>query len=316
MPFSKTEGKHDKKYWDYFFSRIESICKKNQETIEKMFNVTTFKIHRASAPQGNIVKSILKDLKDSDIVIAVLTDHNANVFYELGIRHAQTNKTIMLCEESQDIPFDLKNYGVGLYKDNKLRYKHIEKELLERFEQIASNPRMPDNPFFDFFKSKQEPTKHKKTEIKVNIVNEIEGELVSYPPKFYREALRKGGGEVDYKDHTFFTFIIELTNYSNEPISIIDTILEGSFSSQNFSTDKVYYGSGFETAKASLTNRSTYKKKFTLAPYELHPEHVTFILDQPVSKEISEISARVHVIDMFNNKYTSPEIKFTPSPYS
>jgi hypothetical protein len=277
-----------------------------------MFDVSAFKIHRASAPQGNIVKSILKDLKESDIVIAVLTDHNANVFYELGIRHTQSNKTLMLCEESQNIPFDLKNYGVGLYKDNRLRYKHLEKELLERFEQIASNPKMPDNPFFDFFVNPQPSLKVEKPVIKVSVVDQIEGEVFSCPPKFYREALRRGGGEVDYKDRTFFDFIIELMNYGTEPIAIVDTELEVSISSQYFNTKKLYHENYVETARDSVAIRPKYKNKFTLIPRDPLQQRAVFILDQSVPKEISEILGKVQVTDMFGNKYSSSEIKFIP----
>ena len=110
MPFSKTTEKHTKKYWDYFFKKIQYIIRrKNYKTLKKLFKAREIKVDRASAPQGNIAKSILKDLKESDIVIAVLTDRNPNVFYELGIRHSQSNKTIMLCEESQKIPFPFLN---------------------------------------------------------------------------------------------------------------------------------------------------------------------------------------------------------------
>ena len=313
MPFSKTTKKHNKRYWDSFFKRISGICKKNHETIEKIFNVSAFKIHRASAPQGNIVKSILKDLKESDIVIAVLTDHNANVFYELGIRHTQSNKTILLCEESQDIPFDLKNYGVGFYKDNKLRYKHIENELLERFEQIASNPDKPDNPFLDFAAKPQSSIKSEKPTIKVSIVDQIEGEPLLNPPKFYREAQRKGGGEVVYTNRTFFIFTIELRNNGTEPISIVDSILELSISSQTILTNKLYHGKKFiETAKASVGVLLTYKNKFTINARAIYQGRVAFVLDQFVPQDVSEISGTVQIVDMFNNKHSSSEIEFTP----
>ncbi|MCK4308316.1 hypothetical protein KAW50_08835, partial [candidate division WOR-3 bacterium] len=110
MPFSKTTERHNKRYWDDFFKKVRDIISLNKyETIKKLFGVSDFEVHRASAPQGNIIKSILRDLTKSDIVIAILTDHNANVLYELGIRHTQSPGTIMLCEESQDIPFDLYN---------------------------------------------------------------------------------------------------------------------------------------------------------------------------------------------------------------
>ena len=312
MPFSKTTEKHTKKYWNYFYEKIKDIISKNNyDTIKNLFNVSNLKIFRASAPQGNITKDILKDLKESDIVIAVLTDRNANVFYELGIRHTQSKKTIMLCEESQTIPFDLYNYGVGLYEDNRYKYRRIEKELLERLKQIAQNPDKPDNPFFDFI---VDPQYHVKPEpaIKVSVVDHKEGEPSSHPPMFYREAKMSGGGEVEYGNRTVFTCILDILNNTNENLTIVDTELEVSISSKNYSTKQLHHRHSIRTDKAFVTITTKYKKKFTFEPRGFYTERAAFVLDQAVPKEISEISGKVHVIDMFENKYSTPEIKFTP----
>ena len=55
----------------------------------------------------DLVKGILRDLYDADLVVAVLADHNANVWYELGIRYALRIGTVMLIEEGHRIPFDI-----------------------------------------------------------------------------------------------------------------------------------------------------------------------------------------------------------------
>ena len=312
MPFSKTTEKHTKKYWDYFFKKIQYIIRrKNHKTLKKLFNAREIKVYRASAPQGNIAKSILRDLKESDIVIAVLTDRNPNVFYELGIRHTQSKKTIMLCEESQKIPFDLSNYGVGLYKDNRYRYKRIEKELLQRLEQIAQNPDKPDNPFFDFIVN---PRYHVKPEpaIKVNVVDQIKGRSIAHPTLFYRETKMRGGGKVEYGNRTVFTCILDILNYTNENLTVVDTELEVSISSKNYSTKQLYHRHTIKTDKAVVSLTIKYKKKFTLEPRGFYTERAAFELDRVVPKEIKEISGKIIVTDMFNKKYKTPEIKFTP----
>lgn len=151
MPFSETSDDHPEQYWDKFYNRVYNLIRqKHYERIKKWFNTLDIEIYRAVTPQGNMVRKILKDLKESYIVIAILTDKNPNVFYELGIRHTQSIRTIMLCQKSQKIPFDLKNYGVGLYSDKRNRYQDIEKQLLKRLAEISENPEEPDNPFFDF----------------------------------------------------------------------------------------------------------------------------------------------------------------------
>ncbi|HVG40254.1 MAG TPA: tetratricopeptide repeat-containing protein [Chitinophagaceae bacterium] len=59
--------------------------------------------------QGNIREDMFAQLLLADLVIADLSIHNANVFYELGIRHALRDKRTFLIRCSKDeIPFDLK----------------------------------------------------------------------------------------------------------------------------------------------------------------------------------------------------------------
>ena len=49
-----------------------------------------YKVVRAdeSTEAGSISKSVIQSVIESDLVIADLTNHNPNVFYELAIRHA------------------------------------------------------------------------------------------------------------------------------------------------------------------------------------------------------------------------------------
>lgn len=59
--------------------------------------------------QGNIREDMFAQLLLADLVVADLSIHNANVFYELGIRHSLRDKKTFLIRCSKDeIPFDLK----------------------------------------------------------------------------------------------------------------------------------------------------------------------------------------------------------------
>jgi tetratricopeptide repeat protein len=65
---------------------------------------TTIEILRA----GNIRIDMFQRLLTADIVIADISIHNANVFYELGIRHALCDKrTFMIRCDTDKYPFDL-----------------------------------------------------------------------------------------------------------------------------------------------------------------------------------------------------------------
>jgi nucleoside 2-deoxyribosyltransferase len=61
-------------------------------------------------PSGTINSQILEALDAADIVCADLTDHNANAFYELGIRHARGKPFILVCRRDTKLPFDVQAY--------------------------------------------------------------------------------------------------------------------------------------------------------------------------------------------------------------
>ena len=66
---------------------------------------------------GNIRVDMFRRLLTADLVIADLSIHNANVFYELGIRHAlRDGNTFMLRCEASKFPFDLQTDRYFLYK--------------------------------------------------------------------------------------------------------------------------------------------------------------------------------------------------------
>lgn len=59
--------------------------------------------------QGNIREDMFRMLVAADLVIADVSIHNANVFYELGIRHGlRPNATFLLRANIDDFPFDLR----------------------------------------------------------------------------------------------------------------------------------------------------------------------------------------------------------------
>ncbi len=56
---------------------------------------------------GIITAQLLAAVADSDLLVADLTDHDANVFYELAIRHASQRPVVQLIDSAQRPPFDL-----------------------------------------------------------------------------------------------------------------------------------------------------------------------------------------------------------------
>lgn len=56
---------------------------------------------------GIITTQIIQSLVEAPLVIADLTDHNPNVFYELAVRHAVGKPVIQMIQKGQKLPFDV-----------------------------------------------------------------------------------------------------------------------------------------------------------------------------------------------------------------
>ncbi len=55
---------------------------------------------------GMITDRVVTDIINAELVIADLTELNANAFYELGIRHSTELPTIHVAKEGTELPFD------------------------------------------------------------------------------------------------------------------------------------------------------------------------------------------------------------------
>ena len=65
--------------------------------------------------QQNILKDIIDGIYQANVVIADLTGLNPNVFYELGVAHAMDKKVIILTQDINELPFDIKSYRAVQY---------------------------------------------------------------------------------------------------------------------------------------------------------------------------------------------------------
>ena len=85
----------------------------------------------------SMLDRIYNQIAKADIVIADMTGRNANVFYEVGYAHALGKRTILLTQNSNDIPFDLKHFPHIIY-GNKLSV--LREELTKRVSWHIANP--------------------------------------------------------------------------------------------------------------------------------------------------------------------------------
>lgn len=139
MPFSSTTNKHSQRYWTGFFEHL----------IKPSVKKLGYSCTRSRALPSNIIENILTDLQDADLVLAVLTDYNANVWYELATRHSLRLGTIMIIEKGQKIPSDLLNYGVIEYEYIPAKVSNFQKNLKDFVQDIEKKQHI-DNPVTRF----------------------------------------------------------------------------------------------------------------------------------------------------------------------
>lgn len=60
--------------------------------------------------EGSILQRIYNQIDKADVIVSDMTGRNPNVFYETGYAHALGKHVILLTQNSEDIPFDLKLY--------------------------------------------------------------------------------------------------------------------------------------------------------------------------------------------------------------
>ena len=102
---------------------------------------------------GSFIKDILEYISSSHVVIADLTGQNPNVFYELGVRHSLSPRTILISQKLDDIPSDLREYRTVIY-DTSARGATIFKERITNYlREIVDDPHRPDNPVLDRLES-------------------------------------------------------------------------------------------------------------------------------------------------------------------
>ncbi|QYJ90761.1 hypothetical protein [Shewanella halotolerans] len=108
--------------------------------------------------QSNILEDIVKGIMESDLIVADLTDSNANVYYELGIAHAMQKKVVLITQEIDELPFDLKSYRVIGYSTHFSRMHEAKTELLQ-LAQEASKGTLPfGNPVKDYANTRADST--------------------------------------------------------------------------------------------------------------------------------------------------------------
>lgn len=202
MPFSDTHSKSKEKWaktYDNVFKPIIEGC--------------GYVCKRSELENGSFTKKIVRELKDSFIVLADITDFNSNVMWELGVRHALSKRTIMVALSGfiSQIPSDIKNYGVIPYEQDVTEYKDFKEKIENLLKKNATNPEESDSPVFDTL---SEEELIRSDIVKKQVIGNLTGltsELL-YDLNFAEDIINGQAGLTE-QNTTLYTFKTESMNH-------------------------------------------------------------------------------------------------------
>jgi hypothetical protein len=139
MPFSSTPSCSEGEWTEIF-----------ENLFKPAFEEIGYICERAEPMTGNLTESIVRKLRFSTVVLADITDKNPNVFYELGIRHSLSKRTIVVAQNSNDVPSDLRGYWFTRYGIRPAQVISFKRDIKRLVGEIESNPDKSDNPVSDF----------------------------------------------------------------------------------------------------------------------------------------------------------------------
>lgn len=96
---------------------------------------------------GSITDAIFNYIANCELVIANMTGLNANVMYELAIRHAVGKPVVCIIEENEKLPFDIQSDRLIFYTDNMFGVNKLKFELRKCISEAINDSNI-NNPFF------------------------------------------------------------------------------------------------------------------------------------------------------------------------
>ena len=90
---------------------------------------------------GSVVEQIWEQIEKSSVLLADLTDKNANVFYELGLAHAAQKPVVLAAGRIEDVPFDLRHLRVITYDTREPRWADsLAKAVTDHLKNAKAEP--------------------------------------------------------------------------------------------------------------------------------------------------------------------------------
>lgn len=92
---------------------------------------------------ANIISDIVQSIESAHLIVADLTHQNQNVYYEVGLSHARSRPTILLTQNLEEVPFDLRSYRIIEYG---IDYKSAD-QMKTKLQNMASKALIGETKF-------------------------------------------------------------------------------------------------------------------------------------------------------------------------
>ena len=86
-----------------------------------------------------IMDDVFSTIIQSQLVICDLTNRNPNVLYETGIAHALNCEVIMITQDMDDIPFDLRQFRAIKYLSNQEGLLKLTADLQQTIQETLTD---------------------------------------------------------------------------------------------------------------------------------------------------------------------------------
>ena len=129
---------------------------------------------------GSIPRGIRESIKESTVCVAVLTGGNLNVMYEVGLAHQMGKSVVLLAEDPEKAPFDLRHMRMIPYKRKADGLAQLREEL-EKSLHDTLTVGTPGGLLKEMLVPK-------------SLGNVLDPMVIAASPLSYREAMRTGGG--------------------------------------------------------------------------------------------------------------------------
>ena len=143
-----SEGSEERQHCDLFLGSII-------EPALEEFNLRVVRADKIEKP-GMITRQIIEYILKSRLVIADLSFHNPNVFYELSLRHACRLPTVQVVRKSDRIPFDIDQFRTIQIDTSSIytlvpRLESYRAAVASQIRMALDNPDLVDNPLSVYY---------------------------------------------------------------------------------------------------------------------------------------------------------------------